>query len=152
MQYMTVYELTREPFPWWIPAWLVTLAVIGAVILLLTRDLGPITKIVRIGVALFACFCMVLAYLNLRGRRQLVDAYREGRYAVIEGRVEQHSFSGKTECFHVRAMGFCRGTVQSAWPGAIVHDGEPVRIVYSRAPKADAYPVILRIEAGRDAR
>ena len=121
---------------------------IGAVVFLNTRRPGS-TLLPRIGVVLLACFGIVFAGLNLYGRTRLLNGYRNGKYAVVEGRIEHHSFTGKTECFDVRPVKFCRGTAQSAWPGAIVHDGQRVRIAYSDEPKPDPYPVILRIEIDR---
>src|ERR1700752_1942303 len=90
ISYVTMFEITHDSSLWWWPWVFVPLAqgLLATVILLLTRNMGPTTKIVRILVFLYACLLMVLVGYNLRIRRHYVEAYRNGKYKVVEGRVE----------------------------------------------------------------
>jgi hypothetical protein len=100
---------------------------------------------------LFACLWMVLLAYTLLNRRRYVQAYRNGKYGVVEGPVEHYSWKGKTECFSVRGVEFCRGTGnpdQLAWPVGLTREGLPVRIAYSEA----VHPKILRLDIGRNSR
>lgn len=149
-----MFEITHDSSLWWWPWVFVPLAqgLIATVILLLTRNMGPTTKIVRLLVFLYACLLMVLVGYNLRIRRHYVEAYRNGEYKVVEGRVEHYSWKGKTECFSVRAVVFCRGTGnpdQLAWPIGLTQEGSAVRIAYS---DIDSFPKILRLEIGHNSR
>jgi hypothetical protein len=153
MAYVTVFEITHDSSLWWWPFLFIPLAnaLIAAVILLLTRDLGFVTKVVRSAVFLYACLLVVLLAYNFRDRRRYVQAYQTGRYAVVEGRVEHYSRKGKTECFSVRGVEFCRGTGnpdQLAWPIGLTSEGLPVRIAYF----AGQFPRILRLDIGRNSR
>jgi hypothetical protein len=150
MTYVTVFEITHDSSLWWWPLVLLPLiyGLIGTVILLLTRDLGFITKVVRSLVFLFASLVVVLLGYNFLNRRHYVQAYENGSYAVVEGPVEHCSWTGKTECFSVRAVEFCRGTgnpEKLGWPIGLIQKGLPVRIAYS---EIDRFPKILRLDIG----
>ena len=153
MSYVTVFEITHETFPneWWLPFlfFAVIFSVIGTVILVLARDSGPFKRVARSFVFLFACVMVVLFCYNFVDRRRVMQAYETGKYTVVEGRVEHYSWSGKTECFGVRGVEFCRGTANRlGWPVGLTREGLPVRIAYS----GDEYPRILRLEVGRNSR
>lgn len=150
MSYVTVYEITHEPFPWWIAVHFLVLSLIGAVILLDTRRLGFVTKGVRYFMLLFACAVVILYSLHFLNHRRYVQAYQNGKYAVAEGPVDQYSWRGKSECFSVRGVRFCRGTADwpGLWPDGLLREGLPVRIVYAD----NQFPVILRLDIGRSSR
>ena len=155
MSYVTVYEITHESFllSWRFP--LIAFSLIGSVFatifFLLTRGLGLVTKVFRSLVLLFACLWLALVSYIVRDHNRYVQAYQKGRYALVEGTVEQYSWRGKTECFSVRRVKFCRGTAGPGllgWPIGLTREGLPVRIAYSDGE----YPKILRLQVGRDLR
>jgi len=152
MSYVTVFEITHDASLWWWP-WVFGTLIFGlfaTIFLLLMRGLWFITKIVRCFVFLFACLWLVLVAYNLLNRRSYVQAYRNGKYTLVEGRVERYSWKGKTECFTVRGVEFCRGTGtpdQLAWRIGLTREGVPVRVAYS---EVDQYPKILRLDIGRN--
>ena len=155
MPYFTVYEITHESFllSWRFPfiAGSLIYGLFAAILLLLTRGLGCVTKIVRFFLFLFACLWVVLMGYNLRYHARLVQAYEAGKYAVVEGPVEEYSWKGKTECFRVREVKFCRGTGSPGllgWPIGLTREGLPVRVAYSPGE----YPKILRLEIARNSR
>ena len=153
MSYVTVFEITHETFPneWWLPFlfFAVIFGLIGTVILMGSRGLGLITTFFRSFVLFFVSLWLVLFSYNFLGRRHDVQAYENGRFAVVEGPVEHYSWKGKTECFSVRGVEFCRGTANRlGWPVGLAREGLPVRIAY----RDDEYRKILRLEIGRNSR
>jgi hypothetical protein len=154
VSYVTVFEITHDSSLWWWP-WLFGTVIFGlfaTILLLLMRDLFFVTKVVRSLVFLFVCLWVVLLAYNLLNRRRYVQAYEHGKYEVVEGPVEHYSCEGKTECFSVRGVEFCRGTGnpgQLAWPIGLTSEGLPVRIAYS---EIDQFPKILRLDIGRNSR
>lgn len=154
MSYVTVFEITHDSSLWWWPLLFGTLifGLFGTIFYLLMRDLWFITKAIRYLMLLFACLWVVLVAYKLLDRRRYVQQYQNGRYAVVEGPVEYYSWKGKTECFGVRSVEFCRGTGnpdQLAWPIGLTREGLPVRIAYS---EIDQFPKILRLDIGRNSR
>jgi hypothetical protein len=148
--YVTVFEITHETFPneWWLPFlfFAVIFGVIGTVILMASRGLGAITILLRSFVVLLACVCLVLFAYNLRRRTDDVRAYESGKYKVVEGTVDHYSWRGKTECFGVGGLEFCRGTASRlGWPVGLTREGLAVRIAYLD----DGYLRIVRLEVGR---
>ena len=162
MSYVTVFEITRDESLWWWPLLFGTLifALIATIILLLTQGLSFITMIVRFVVFLFACLWIILASYPIRYRSRMVQAYRNGNYAVIEGRVEHYSWKGKTECFSVHGVRFCRGTGNPVlrWPIGFLREDLPVRIAYfddktgGEISEASLFPRILRLDVGGNSR
>lgn len=154
MSYVTVFEITHDSSLWWWPWVFGTLvfALIGAVNLLLTRNLGFTTKIVKVFAFLFACLWAAVVAYKLLDRSHYVQAYRNGEFAVVEGPVEHYSWKGKTECFRIRGLEFCRGTGNPdplAWPIGLTREGLPVRVAYSEMHN---FPKVLRLEIGRNPR
>jgi len=154
MSYITAFEIIRDSSLWWWP-WVFGTLIFGlfaAIFLLLMRDSLSSTKVVRSLVVLFACLWVALVAYKLRERRRYIQAYRDGQYTVVEGRAEHYSWKGKTECFSVRGVEFCRGTgnpEQLAWPIGLVREGLPVRVTYSEIQQL---PKILRLDIGRISR
>jgi hypothetical protein len=154
MSYVTVFEITHDSSLWWWPSPIGTLVfgLFATIFLLLMRDLWFITKVLRSFVFLFACLWVVLLAYKPLDRRRYVQAYENGKYTVVEGPVEHYSWKGKTECFSVRGVEFCRGTGnpdQLAWPIGLTSERLPVRIAYS---EMNQFPKILRLEIGRNSR
>jgi hypothetical protein len=155
LSYVTVYEITHESFllSWRFPfiAGSLIFGVFAAIFLLGSRGLGCVTKIVRCLVLSFACLWVAIIGYNFRYHRRLVQAYGAGKYAVVEGIVEQYSWRGKTECFRVRGVNFCRGTASPGllgWPIGLTREGLPLRVAYAPGE----YPKILRLDVGRSPR
>lgn len=156
MSYVTVFEITREAIPLWIP---LSFLIFGlfATIGLLDRNL------VFVSFALLLVFvCAVFAAYYFHGRRHDLQAYRNGKYKVVEGPVEHYSLKGKTECFSVRGVEFCHGTANqvgwdpplrlgpSTWPVGLAGDGLPVRVAYfDELIEGSSLPRILRLEIVR---
>ena len=154
MSYVTVFEVTHDSSLWWWPLLFLTLVfgLLATIFLLDSRGWGFITKVERSLLFLFACLWVVLVAYKLLDRRRYVQAYENGKYAVVEGPVEHYSWKGKTECFSVRGVEFCRGTGnpdQLAWPIGYTSERLPVRIAYS---EMDHFPKILRLEVGSKSR
>jgi hypothetical protein len=146
MSYVTVFEITHDSSLWWWP-W-----VFGTLIFGLFAAILLMLKILRSLVILFVCLWVVLLAHNLRSRKRYVEAYQNGKYEVVEGPVEHYSWIGKTECFSVRSVEFCRGTGnpdQLAWPIGLTSERLPVRIAYS---EMDRFPKILRLEIAGSSR
>lgn len=154
MSYVTVFEITHQAFPWFLIVFNLVVVLLGTVLFLLTRNLGPITMVFRFLMLLFFCLCAVLDAYNVHERRHYLQAYENGKYAVVEGPVEDYSWRGRSECFSVRSVRFCRGTGNELdWPIGVTHDGVPVRVAYlhERIPlEASSFPKILRLELGHN--
>jgi len=161
MSYVTVFEITRQAIPFWFPVSFVFFGVWGTVILSQARSLGPITKFVK-GVVLFVpCLWVALASLYFLDRRHDIQAYRNGKYKVVEGPVERYERQVKHECFTVRGVDFCHSTIDqfgwdppfrlgpSSWPVGVTREGLPVRVAYSDDPRpfeTNASPLLLRLD------
>jgi hypothetical protein len=148
MSYVTVFEISQQLIPLWLLLYVLILGLIGTVIFLMTRDLGPVTTVARYLMFLFACLLVTLNAYFLLDRRQSIRAYQSGKYVMVEGPIEHYSWRGKTECFRVRGVDFCHGTTpvlegfhQSGWHGGLIGESMPVRVAYYSG-------VILRLDIG----
>lgn len=154
MSYVTVFEITHQTFPWSLLVFNLVVGLLGTVLFLLTRNLGPITVAFRFLMFLFFSLVAVLDAYNFHERRHYVQAYENGKYAVVEGRVEDYSWRGRSECFRVSGVRFCRGTGNEVdWPIGVTLDGVPVRVAYlhEKIPlESSSFPKILRLEIGRN--
>lgn len=163
MSYVTVFEITHEAIPLWFPFAFLFFSLWGTIIFSQTRNLGPVTKVARGVVFLVACLWVVGAASYFLHRRYDVQAYRNGKYKVVEGPVEHYEWQGKHECFTVHGVKFCHGTANqvgrdpplrlgpSTWPVSLIREGLPVRIAYSD-DKPPQSPQILRLEIGLNSR
>jgi len=163
MSYVTVFEITRESIPLWLPFSFLIFGLIGTIIVLDTRNLGPITKFIRYVMLFFACLWLAFVAYYFFDRRHYVQAYQNGKYSLVEGPVEHYSWKGKTECFSLRDLEFCHGTANqfgwdppfrlgsSTWPVGLIREGVPVRVAYldNQPPQS---PHILRLEIGSNSR
>src|SRR5262249_13723803 len=110
MSYVTVFVITHESIPLWIPIFFVIFGLFGAIFFLGTRDLGCVKWLFRSFILLFVCVWVVFTAYQFRHRRHDIQAYESGRDTVVEGLVEHYSWKGKHECFSVRGVQFCHGT------------------------------------------
>lgn len=158
MSHVTVFEITNESLPLWIPFFPVIFGLFAAILFLLTRgDSDFFSKLVRYFMLLFACLWVIVVLYHVRNRKHYVQAYQDGKYSLVEGPVEHYSWVGKHECFSVRGVEFCHGTANlvgwnppfrlgpSTWPVGLTHEGLPVRVAYS---EDDGFHTILRLDIG----
>ena len=144
MPYVTVFEITQKPFQWWFPASGLIFVLIGAAFIWAGRR-WPSQKRMRIAgyfMLGFASLWVLFAFgLTFSEYRQCVDAYRSGKYTVVEGQVENFRpmpYEGhQDECFTVRNERFCysdygiqAGFNNSASHGGPIREDLPVRIAY----------------------
>jgi len=169
MPYVTVFEITHEPFQWWFPA-SGLMFVAGGIVLILTGRKRPSQERVKIGVTFhsrkrvrrggyfmlsFASLWVLGAFGSMYSQyRRCVEKYRHGEYSVVEGDVEDFDpmpYEGhQDECFTVQGKRFCysdysiqAGFNQSASHGGPIRQGLPVRIAFSGDK-------ILRVEIRAD--
>ena len=169
MPYVTVFEITQEPFQWWFPASGLIFVVLGIALILIGRK-RPSQEHVRIGATLhsrkrlriggyfmlsFALLWMLGSFGSMYSQyRKCVEAYRQGKYSLVEGDVEDFDpmpYEGhQDEFFTVQGKRFCysdymiqAGFNQSASHGGPIRQGLPVRIAFSNDQ-------ILRLEIRAD--
>lgn len=155
MPYETVFEITSKPFEWWYPAFGLIFVVLGIGFIKFgpTRDRNKKAKSFRLNFTIppkllgwffviFASFWTLVAFGGMYySYRKLVQAYRTGRYSVVEGIVEDFHpmpYEGhQDECFRVEKERFCYSDYelsaafnQSASHGGPIRGGLPVRIAY----------------------
>lgn len=173
MPYETVFEVTQKPFEWWWPAFGLIFVVIGVFLIKFgpKLDRNKNRKDIRLTFAispkLLGWFFVVFASLwtliafgsTYSSYRELLEAYRTGRYSVVEGIVEDFHpmpYGGhQSECFRVAKERFCYSDYavspafnQSASHGGPIRAGLPVRISYCEDD--DFQPRILRLEISAD--
>jgi hypothetical protein len=161
MPYITLFEITHEAIPLWIPFFPVIFGLFAVIFFLGTRDNPAAIKwFFRGFILLFPCVLSVFAAYYFVDQRRYVQAYQQGNYAVVEGPVEHYSWIGKHECFTVRDVEFCHGTANivgweplfrfapSTWPVGLAHEGLLVRVAYSPGE----YPKMLRLDVAHNVR
>jgi hypothetical protein len=173
MTYETVFEITQKPFEWWWPAFGLIFIVIGVVFIKfgprlnrnkggkyfgLTFAMPP--KLLGWFFVIFASFWTLVAFgFTHSSYRELVGAYRAGKYSLVEGFVEDFHpmpYEGhQNECFRVEKERFCYSDYevspafnQSASHGGPIRAGLPVRIAYYEDENFQAR--ILRLEIRAD--
>ena len=169
MPYETVFEITSKPFEWWVPAFGLIFLVVGVVFIKfgpkldrnkngksfgLTFAIPP--RLLGWFFVIFASFWTLVTFgSTYSSYRKLVQAYRTGKYSVVEGIVEDFHpmpYEGhQSECFRVEKEKFCYSDYvvspafnQSASHGGPIRAGLPVRISYYEDENFQA--VILRLE------
>ena len=157
MPYVTVFEITQKPFQWWFPGFGLIFVLIGAVLIWIGRRWASQkhAKVTGYFMLAFASLWVLIAFGSTSSSyRQSVESYRNGNYAVVEGRVENFQpmpYEGhQDECFSVRGQRFCYsdyeiqpGFNQSASHGGPIREGLPVRIAFYKGQ-------ILRLEVRGD--
>jgi hypothetical protein len=173
MPYQTVFEITSKPFEWWFPAFGLIFIVVGVVFIKFGPKLDRNKNGRSFGLAftiplrplgwffvIFASFWTLVAFgSTYSSYRELEQAYRTGKYSVVEGIVENFHpmpYEGhQNECFRVEKEKFCYSDYelspafnQSASHGGPIRAGLPVRISYYENEKFHAQ--ILRLEIRAD--
>ncbi len=114
MEYVTVFDASQKGLDWWAPVFGTSFALIGLHALLRRRD-ASLHGMRRVGIVLYILFGLGIATLpplvQSRHRTALIAALREGRAAVVEGRVQDFvpmPWSGHArECFTLQETRFC---------------------------------------------
>jgi hypothetical protein len=160
--FVTAFDISQKPFEWWWPAIGLLFVAIGIIVirygrwLAMSNDskiMGWVFVIFGSGVALGL---FVLTYSTYS---EYLDAYKTGRYSVVEGLVEDFHplpYEGhQDECFRVEKQKFCYSDYevspafnQTASHGGPIRAGLPVRVAYIE--DADFKPHILRLEIRSD--
>lgn len=173
MPYETVFEITQKPFEWWWPGIGLVFLVIGVMFIRFGPSLDRNKNGKNFGLTfaippkrlgwffvIFASFWSLVAFgFTYSSYRQLVGAYRAGKYSVVEGTIEDFHpmpYEGhQNECFRVEKERFCYsdyevspGFNQSASHGGPIRAGLRVRIAYSEDENFQAH--ILRLEIRAD--
>ncbi|HTV49017.1 MAG TPA: hypothetical protein VMG59_11300 [Phycisphaerae bacterium] len=144
MPYVTFFEITQKPYQWWFPAFGLIFVLIGTILVWNGRRKKTETtkKLVGYFILLFASLWVFCAFvLTFFEYRQCINAYRNGNYAVVEGRVENfhpmpyegHSdetFTVGNESFSYSDYDIQPGFNQAASHGGPIRDGLQVRIAY----------------------
>lgn len=161
MSYITVFEITHRSVPLWFPVAFVLFGLFGTISFLLTRNSSRDKRLFMSLILFFYCVWFAAAAYYLLNRKHEIEAYRNGKYKVVEGSVDHYSWTGKTECFTVHSIVFCHGTADLAgwdppwrlgtatWPIGLAREGSRVRVTY--VDRVDSHS-ILRLEIGRNSR
>jgi hypothetical protein len=144
MPYVTVFEITQKPFQWWFSAAGLIAISAGFVMILIARKWPSQTRAKFTGY-FFVIFGSVWSIGTFAGTfsqyRKCVEAYRTGKYQIVEGVVENFApmpYEGHCdECFSVQSKRFCysdyeiqAGFNRSASHGGPIRQGLPVRVGY----------------------
>lgn len=172
MPYKTVFEITNKPFDWWSPALCLIFLAVGVVFIKfgprsdrntnrksfgLTFAIPP--RLVGWFFVIFGSFWSLVTFASYSSYRELLHAYRTGKYSVVEGIVEDFHpmpYEGhQNECFRVGDEKFCYSDYdvspafnQSASHGGPIRAALPVRIAYYEDKNFQAH--ILRLEIRAD--
>jgi hypothetical protein len=179
MAYHTVFEIAQKPFEWRYSAFGFIFVAIGVVYIILGPRLARMNASRPTGLAwwfkprfavkpqylgwffvIFASIWTLLAFVSTYSSyRDCREAYRTGRYSIVEGIVEDFHpmpYAGhQDECFRVQKERFCYSDYsvspafnQSASHGGPIRAGLPVRIAYLENDHFNAQ--ILRLEIRSD--
>jgi hypothetical protein len=173
MSYETVFEITQKAYEWWWPSIGLIFLVIGVILIKFGPILDRNKNKKKIGLTfafnprrlgwmfvIFASFWTLLAFGSTYiSHREYVEAYRTGKYLVVEGVVKDFHpmpYEGhQNECFRVDKEKFCYSDYdvsaafnQSASHGGPIRAGLPVRIAYFEDSDFQAH--ILRLEIRSD--
>ena len=92
MSYVTVFEITQRPFQWWFPAIGFIAALVGALIIFVGRKWSSKRQPIVVGYCALAfgvLWAIGVFGFTYSDYTASVNAYRNGNYAVVEGRVEK---------------------------------------------------------------
>lgn len=160
MSYATIFEITHQAIPLWIPLSL-TAAGLFAIISGLNARKSRFRRNVAWVMLLFLAVDVLLSAYYFIGKNRTLQAYQTGKYKTVEGPVEHFGWQGDRECFTVRGVEFCHdtgntfgwdppfGLALSTWPPRLTHQGMSVRVAYSDdALPFEGAPQILRLDVG----
>jgi hypothetical protein len=140
--YTTVFDISAQPFQWWIPAIGLWIFAIGVILIWFVGKWPDNVKIVGGVMAVLGLFFAIVVYNSMRSMwSDWKSEYRNGHYSWVEGIVEDfrpEKFPDqRQECFRVQTQRFCYsyfinqpGFHQSADRGGPIHEGLPVRIAF----------------------
>jgi len=145
MPYVTVFDITQQHFAWWFPAAGFLFVIVGIVLVKFVAKYPSqryVAKLTGWVMIVFASFWTLVAFgITFSRYEEYTEAYRTGRYSVVEGPVEDFQpmpYEGhQDECFRVKDARFCysdygeqAGFNQSASHGGPIREGLPVRVAY----------------------
>jgi hypothetical protein len=145
MQYVTVFDITKEPFVWWWPAIGLAILALGIVFIKYISRFPSQknAKIIGWVMVVFAPIYTVVVFGSMYSEWTAErTAFSSRSYSVVEGIVEDFKpmpYEGhQNECFRVKNQKFCYsdyvivgGFRQTASHGGPIREGLPVRIWYS---------------------
>lgn len=144
MPYVTVFDISKQPFDWWFPAFGLIFVALGLffVFFLSKRPGQKGAKFIGWFMVIFASFWTFSGFSGMYTVYSgFIKAYKTGQYEIVEGLVQDFHpmpYSGhEDECFRVEDARFCYsdytvepGFRQSASHGGPIREGLPVRIAY----------------------
>jgi hypothetical protein len=160
--YLTVFDISQKPFEWWWSAIGLLFVIVGIVVLKYGRWLS-VSKDHKLMGWCFIIFgsgaAFVIFVLMYSTYDEYMQAYKTGRYSVVQGVVEDFHpmpYEGhQNECFRVEKEKFCYSDYevspafnQSASHGGPIRAGLPVRITYYEDENFQGR--ILRLEVPAD--
>lgn len=167
MPYVTVFDISTEPFEWWWPAIGLVIFAIGIVFIKFVSrwPSQKNAKIIGWVMVVFGTIFAILVYNSVRSMwAEWRGAYDRGSYFIVEGVVQDFKpmpYEGhQDECFRVKSQQFCYsdyisqpGFHQSASHGGPIREGLPVRIAYYEGQilRLDVRADSLRTEVERAA-
>lgn len=142
MPYVTVFDISKQPFEWWWPAIGVVIFVAGIFLMKFVSRWQRNAKVVGWIMVILGPIFTIVVYNSVNSMwADWRRAYERGSYFTVEGVVQDFKpmpYEGhQDECFRVRNQQFCYsdyvvqpGFRQSASHGGPIREGLPVRIAY----------------------
>ena len=144
MPYVTVFDISKQPFEWWWPAIGLAIAALGIIFIKFgSRFTSQANaKVAGWVMVVFGIAFTIVVYNSVSSMwADWHKAYEGGAYSTVEGIVEDFKpmpYEGhQDECFRVKNETFCYsdfdvqpGFHQSASHGGPIREGLPVRIAY----------------------
>lgn len=144
MPYVTVFDISKQPFEWWWPAIGILIFALGIVLIKLAPRWPNLknAKVVGWVMLVVGPIFTIVVYNSVNSMwADWRSAYERGSYFTVEGVVEDFKpmpYEGhQEECFRVKNQQFCYsdyivqpGFRQSASHGGPIREGLPVRIYY----------------------
>jgi len=142
--YVTVFDISKQPFEWWWPAIGIVIFASGIVLIKLAPRWPNLknAKVVGWVMLVFGPIFTIVVYNSVNSMwADWRSAYERGSYFTVEGVVKDFKpmpYEGhQEECFRVNNQQFCYsdyivqpGFRQSASHGGPIREGLPVRIYY----------------------
>lgn len=167
MDYVTVFDISKQPFEWWWPAIGIAIFAIGIILIKFVskRPSQKNAKIIGwVMVVLGPIFTIVVYNSQNSMWADWRSAYDRGAYSTVEGVVHDFKpmpYEGhQNECFWVKNQEFCYsdyvvqpGFRQSASHGGPIREGLPVRVAHYQGQilRLDVAVASLTPEAQREA-
>jgi len=142
MPYVTVFDISKQPFEWWWPAIGLVIFAVGIFLIKFVSRERLNAKIAGWIMVVFGPIFTIVVYSSVNSMwSDWQRAYEGGYYSTVEGVVQDFKpmpYEGhQEECFRVQSQNFCYsdfivqpGFRQSASHGGPIREGLPVRIAY----------------------